>query len=75
MERKNKAFLCKLSNNWLFFYKVLELFIFTVTNKCKKLLLPFIYKDGKNSLNVASDNVIIQLFVNKILTFVKRICS
>jgi hypothetical protein len=72
LERKNKAFLCNKSNNWFFFYKVLELFIFTVTNRCKKLLLPCLFKDGKNGLNVASDNVMIQLFVNKILTFVKR---
>jgi len=35
LERKNKAFLCKLSNNWLFFYKVLELLFFTGMKRVK----------------------------------------
>jgi len=48
----------------LFFYKVPELFIFTVTKPDKVLLNNCYYKDVKKSIKVAYDIIIIQHFVN-----------
>jgi len=57
----------------LFFYKVRELFLFTVTKTDKLLLQCCYYKDVKIRVNVASDIIMIQHFVKQNLTFVKEI--